>query len=219
MPLSEIEINSYEKFALLHDEVVEDYKKFLETFPFKVGDYVTKKITEPPPYETYVHRSWPFRIVLMEIVQDTYDTVHKRFLSIPYLKIKCNKCTIKKIPTKAFYDFKIDELEPYIDPVDRIERISPTYVYLIEAGNIYKIGFSNNPEKRLYQIQTSNPHQCKILFKIADPLGSLEKDLHKQFAKLRLNGEWFTKSDLILKTFEQLAIDNGTSLRNTLSLF
>ena len=42
-------------------------------------------------------------------------------------------------------------------------KVSPTFVYFISDGNLIKIGKSDNPEKRLYTMQTGNGRKLKLL--------------------------------------------------------
>lgn len=67
------------------------------------------------------------------------------------------------------------------------------FVYLISWGeeNPVKVGWSTQPFKRLKEIQTSHPHELKILgvFPGARPL---EKEAHRAMGNtLRRSGEWF----------------------------
>ncbi len=71
------------------------------------------------------------------------------------------------------------------------------YVYIIE--NIYlhdtKIGISNNPEKRIKQLQTGSSRQLvirhTIKFNTRNEATRVENALHKKYSKYRLTGEWF----------------------------
>ncbi len=69
------------------------------------------------------------------------------------------------------------------------------YIYCISDGiELCKFGFSNNPDKRLKALQTGNPNKLKIIEKILveeDKVRNLEKQLHKDYAHKRVNGEWF----------------------------
>ena len=75
-----------------------------------------------------------------------------------------------------------------------------------EYGPI-KIGMSNNPKKRLNSIQTGNPNKLKIV-KMISGGRKKEKELHKQFKKSCLNGEWFNP------TKELLNLINGCNKLN-----
>jgi len=72
------------------------------------------------------------------------------------------------------------------------ERLEPCSVYFIRQGNHVKIGKAGNPRKRFRQLQCANPAPLELLAIIDGPDGhALEKELHRQFAHLRVNGEWF----------------------------
>ena len=87
------------------------------------------------------------------------------------------------------------------------------YLYLVldNAHNVAKLGVSNNPERRLKDIQTGYPYQltlaiailCKNPFKV-------ESALHKKFADCKLKGEWFTYSSLTKLTLQDIIdLDNS----------
>ena len=69
-------------------------------------------------------------------------------------------------------------------------------IYFIKADNRIKIGYANNPIKRISNIQTSCPFILDVLF-IIDGHYTKEQELHKMFITNRLNGEWFEYSDSI----------------------
>lgn len=78
-------------------------------------------------------------------------------------------------------------------------------LYLIMTLNesYCKIGRSSNPKKRFRQIATSCPERVYLNFDL-EGLGHLEKDLHKLFSNLRLNGEWFKYDKSIFYYFVDL---------------
>ncbi len=66
-------------------------------------------------------------------------------------------------------------------------------IYIISSGDFFKIGISNNPQKRLKTIQTSAP-QPAFLRKIYNPsclARNLEAEAHRRLDKFRARGEWF----------------------------
>lgn len=65
------------------------------------------------------------------------------------------------------------------------------YVYLAEfVGGFCKIGISNNPKKRLNDIQRKNQIPIKEYF-LVEGYFELENFLHKQFKENRRYSEWF----------------------------
>ena len=68
------------------------------------------------------------------------------------------------------------------------------YVYLIEDrdNNRYKIGVTNDLEKRLRNLQTGNSNHISIKesFQTQQPF-KLEKMLHNKFRQYQYNNEWY----------------------------
>ncbi len=66
------------------------------------------------------------------------------------------------------------------------------YVYLLKSGKFYKIGRSNAPGRREYElaIQLPEPVVTVHTIKTDDPVG-IEKYWHQRFSERRKNGEWF----------------------------
>ena len=71
------------------------------------------------------------------------------------------------------------------------------FVYLIQSqeDGYYKIGVSTNPQKRLKQLKTGNSSELKFIeiyqCEFAD---KVERTLHRRYAHLRKEGEWFNLS-------------------------
>lgn len=75
------------------------------------------------------------------------------------------------------------------------------FLYIIEDNDDrrYKIGITNNVEKRIAQLQTGNPNELEYVAyfhsEIGDILGLeikyLERFLHKNYADKNIRGEWF----------------------------
>jgi len=66
------------------------------------------------------------------------------------------------------------------------------WVYLIanETAGTLKIGYSNNPERRLQALQTGSPYPLKML-KCIPGDKRLEHQLHRQFWNHHILNEWF----------------------------
>lgn len=71
-------------------------------------------------------------------------------------------------------------------------------IYAISDGVHIKIGKSNDPDKRLYSLQTSNSKVLSIVATLdcesQTEAFKLEKQLHSKFSEFRLKGEWFNIS-------------------------
>ncbi len=66
------------------------------------------------------------------------------------------------------------------------------YVYLLKSGRYYKIGRSNSPGRREYELAIQLPEPVKTVhtIKTDDPMG-IEAYWHQRFSSRRKNGEWF----------------------------
>ena len=68
----------------------------------------------------------------------------------------------------------------------------PGYVYLMACSSgYYKIGRSNNPEKRLKALTHSALGLKLVASKLVDDASVEEKSLHERFKDVRAGGEWF----------------------------
>lgn len=78
----------------------------------------------------------------------------------------------------------------------RSARSKGGYVYLLECGGKYKIGFSKDVERRIQQLDT-RPFKLNLVAKskfISDAYDR-EQELHEYFADNRIEGEWYCFSD------------------------
>lgn len=76
---------------------------------------------------------------------------------------------------------------------------SGLFVYFVQAGESgpIKIGLSDNPAGRVASLQTAHP-ECLRLLRVIPGNGKYERALHKRFAGLRLQGEWFKPDKTLL---------------------
>lgn len=80
------------------------------------------------------------------------------------------------------------------------------YVYLMQSGDAFKIGMSQNPSERLRGISPILPYPVNLLCIVkTEDMRSLEVTLHERFADKRLNGEWFALSSEDIQYVKSLA--------------
>lgn len=72
------------------------------------------------------------------------------------------------------------------------EHVPVKGIYFIGFDDYIKIGQSSNLARRIYNLQTSFPRPLIIYLILTDPEAK-ERGMHRKFAHLRLNGEWFRK--------------------------
>lgn len=75
------------------------------------------------------------------------------------------------------------------------DRVVTGAVYLLRMGEFHKIGKSNDPGRRLYEVGLRLPekHDLVHIIETDDPSG-IEAYWHRRFASQRANGEWFRLS-------------------------
>lgn len=102
-------------------------------------------------------------------------------------------------------NFKYAEVADMLPAPVRVPAELPAHqgyghVYLLRAGDYYKIGQSADLEKRVKSINVALPDKATLEHAIStdDPPG-IEAYWHRRFADRRMNGEWFklSKADIL----------------------
>jgi hypothetical protein len=89
------------------------------------------------------------------------------------------------------------------------------FIGSVELGAV-KIGKSNNPDKKLTELQTGNSNELILYGIIKDVKEDYEMKIHQIFDHIWLKGEWFKLTDeliqyMINKTNETSYLNKDTS--------
>lgn len=84
------------------------------------------------------------------------------------------------------------------------------YVLEIKKLETYKIGVTDNLEKRIKQLQTGSPEEITVVnyfeYELPKQAFKIEKILHKKFKKHQTQGEWF--KGISTKDIEKVIFSN-----------
>ena len=100
----------------------------------------------------------------------------------------------------------IIEIENELTIKTTIKTIGYVYAISDQSNNRIKIGFSKNPKKRLKQLSTGAADKLYLLTYFNDDR-KLEKSIHKQFKKVRYNGEWLFATKELIEYLNQMSND------------
>lgn len=85
------------------------------------------------------------------------------------------------------------------------KKTSRDYLYLIHdtVQNTLKIGISANPKNRFRNIQLATSNKLVMLYALKGK-AHLERELHNEFAEIRLASEWFKYDERIIERYKNL---------------
>lgn len=119
-------------------------------------------------------------------------------------KLCINRLRLKRRRrSKSNVEFLEREQAAVLNVVTQLQTDGESYVYLVTSNGKVKIGFSTDVNSRIRCFNTAHARPCKLIA-VAPGGRQLEKDLHKQFAAYRLNGEWFSHKEDVLIEFRKL---------------
>lgn len=177
-----------------------DYNAIEESFHFKI----------PRKLKNYLHQYEEKHSLIGK--EDFHLTGSKWILDILKHSEQCNMSKSKLIVNYQKINNSLEkELEKQKEELAILSKIlsiigndinTDNYTYFLESEGFIKIGRSIKPLERITAIQTSSPHEVKLLFAFKSP-EDVENLLHTYFSENRHRGEWFEKT----MEFERLLID------------
>lgn len=92
------------------------------------------------------------------------------------------------------------------------------YILKLKGFDLFKIGVSNNPKRRIRDIKSCLPFESSVVFcKLFDEVYSLEKQIHDIHSINKVRKEWYNISDDDLKQMINILTDIHYSEVNTVN--
>lgn len=97
------------------------------------------------------------------------------------------------------------------------------YVYIVSCANVdfIKIGITNDPQRRLTELQANSPYvvSMALLIECMDSLAAqqTEKLLHELMRNSRSNGEWFLATAASAIHFARMLLSVSGRIKETLN--
>lgn len=135
------------------------------------------------------------RIDIYNIISEMCETYK---IKIP-LKVRISNTDRYKKPD--LYNYKqnchLSSQSDWREYIPKLKKYKPPkydddFIYFIqERGcDLIKIGFSNNPRKRLKALQVANPHKLLLLYAFPSTR-DFETKIHNKLRSQRVRGEWY----------------------------
>lgn len=119
---------------------------------------------------------------------------------------------ISALSRRALQDETYRDIQAMLPPQQKSQstpyplsgKSSEGFVYLIKSGDHYKVGRSEELERRIKEIRIALPEAATLVHAIRtdDPAG-IEAYWHRRFANRRANGEWFKLEPQDLSAFKR----------------
>lgn len=127
-------------------------------------------------------------------MQGFVDSMHSQYVQARAKSTKisfiCDEATAS--PSNSYWK-PVGVYSIFSTSTDKLKK----YVYLVKAGEYFKIGITNRVGDRLAAIQTCNPIEVELLHtKEVTNAGIVEKELHTNYTDFAVRGEWFKLSEI-----------------------
>jgi Superinfection immunity protein/Meiotically up-regulated gene 113 len=114
----------------------------------------------------------------------------------------------RRLRTERCHDFRLTEavmapMEPLVlRTVVVRDRLG--WIYMLQAGNCFKIGKATKLDRRIYQLKIQLPYKVELVHAIqTDDIDHAEQHWHMRFESKRMNGEWFELTANDVREFKQ----------------